>query len=175
MYNSSKYAKSLFDVSVKVNNTLSVKKELQLIAYLFKKTSTFKLIFITKKIDLNKKVDIINNALNMLSPLTLEFLNIIINNNHSNELLKIISKFNYLSESHLGINQVDIITATKLSENELNSLSQKIDGILNNSPSVNNITDPSIIGGMKLRVGNNIFDNSVSYQINQLKKTLHNM
>jgi F0F1-type ATP synthase delta subunit len=68
MYNSSKYAKSLFDVSVKVNNTLSVKKELQLIAYLFKKTSTFRLIFITKKIDLNKKVDIINSALSMLSP-----------------------------------------------------------------------------------------------------------
>ena len=111
----------------------------------------------------------------MLSPLTLEFLNIIINNNHSNELLKIISKFNYLSESHLGINKVDIITAIKLSEEELNSLSQKIDGILNNSPSVNNIIDPNIIGGMKLRVGNNIFDNSVSYQINQLKKTLHNM
>jgi len=73
------------------------------------------------------------------------------------------------------VNKVDIITATKLGEEELNSLSQKIDGILKNSPSVNNITDPKIIGGIKLRVGNNIFDNSVSYQINQLKKTLHNM
>ncbi len=175
MYNSRKYAKSLLDVSVKANIVLTVKKELQMIAYLFKKTSTFRLIFITKKIGLNKKSDIIHNALNMLSPLTLEFLTIIINNNHSNDLLNIISKFNYLSESHLGINQVDIITATKLSEEELNSLSQKIDGILNNSPSVNNITDPNIIGGMKLRVGNNIFDNSISYQINQLKKTLHNM
>ena len=112
---------------------------------------------------------------NMLSPLTLEFLTIIINNNHSNDLLNIISKFNHLSEHHLGVINVDIITATKLSDEELNSLSQKIDGILNNSPSVNNITDPNIIGGMKLRVGNNIFDNSVSYQINQLKKTLHNM
>ena len=68
-----------------------------------------------------------------------------------------------------------IITATKLNEDDLSSLSEKIDGILNNSPSVNNITDPKIIGGIKLRVGNNIFDNSVSYQINQLKKTLHNM
>ena len=175
MYNSYKYAKSILDVSVKANTVLTVKKELQLVAYLFKKTSTFRLIFITKKIDLNKKAVIINNALSSLSSLTLEFLNIIINNNHSNDLLNIISKFNHLSESHLGINKVDIITATKLSEEELNSLSQKIDGILNNSPSVNNITDPSIIGGMKLRVGNNIFDNSVSYQINQLKKTLHNM
>lgn len=175
MYNSHKYAKSLFDVSIKANVVLEVKKELQLLAYLFKKTSTFRLIFITKKINLDKKVNIIHSALNVLSPLTLEFLTIIINNNHSNNLLDIISKFNYLSESHLGINKIDIITATKLSEKELNSLSHKIDGILSNSPSVNNVTDPSIIGGMKLRVGNNIFDNSVSYQINQLKKTLHNM
>ena len=73
------------------------------------------------------------------------------------------------------MNKVDIITATKLSDEEIKSLSIKIDGILNNSPSVNNIEDPSIIGGLKLRVGNNVFDNSVSYQINQLKKTLHNM
>ena len=175
MYNSNKYAKSLFDVSVKAKNALSVKKELQLIAYLFKKTSTFRLVFITKKIDLNQKVDIVNNALNMLSPLTLEFLTIIINNNHSNHLLNIISKFNHLSEVYLGINKVDIITANKLSEDELDSLSQKIDGILNNSPVVNNIADPNIIGGIKLRIGNNIFDNSINYQINQLKKTLHNM
>ena len=175
MYNRHKYAKSLFDVSVKANNVLTVKKELQLIAYLFKKTSTFRLIFITKKINLNKKVDIIHNTLNMFSSLTVEFLTIIINNNHSHDLLNIISKFNHLSESHIGINKVDIITATKLSEEEVNSLSQKINRILNNAPSVNNIIDPDIIGGIKLRVGNNIFDNSVSYQINQLKKTLHNM
>ena len=52
---------------------------------------------------------------------------------------------------------------------------EKISGILNSSPAVNNITQPEIIGGMKLRVGNNIFDNSINYQINQLKKTLHNV
>ena len=130
---------------------------------------------ITKKIDTNIKSDIINNTLKMLDPLTLEFLNIIIENNYSNELLNIISRFNHLSESQLGLNKVDIITETKLSDEEIKSLSIKIDGILNNSPSVNNIEDPSIIGGLKLRVGNNVFDNSVSYQINQLKKTLHNM
>ena len=97
------------------------------------------------------------------------------NPNETNRYLYIISKFNHFSDSHIGINKVDIITATKLSEEEVNSLSQKINRILNNSPSVNNIIDPNIIGGIKLRVGNNIFDNSISYQINQLKKTLHNM
>lgn len=175
MKNSYKYAKTLFDICLKTDKVTTLKKEFEVIAYLYKKVSTFRLILITKKIDTNIKSDIINNTLKMLDPLTLEFLNIIIENNYSNELLNIISRFNHLSESQLGLNKVDIITATKLSDKEIKSLSIKIDGILNNSPSVNNIEDPSIIGGLKLRVGNNVFDNSVSYQINQLKKTLHNM
>ena len=90
-------------------------------------------------------------------------------------MLNVIKKFNHFAESHLGVNKVDIITATKLSDQDLEDLSQRLSRILNNSPSINNISDPEIIGGIKLRVGNNIFDNSVNYQINQLKKTLHNM
>ena len=175
MHNTHKYAKALFNTANKANKITETKKEFQLIANLYKKNSAFRLLFITKKIDSNQKIEIINKVLNMLNPLTLEFLKIIINNNQSNELLKVIKKFDHLSESHLGVNKVDIITATKLSEQALHDLSQTISGILNNSPLINNITDPDIIGGMKLRVGNNIFDNSVNYQINQLKKTLHNM
>ena len=175
MHNTHKYAKALFNVANKAKKITETQKELQLIAYLYKKNSAFRLLFITKKIDSNQKTEIINKVLNMLSPLTLEFLKIIINNNQSNELLNVIKKFNHLSGSYLGVNKVDIITATKLSDQELNELSQTLSGVLNNSPAINNIADPNIIGGIKLRVGNNIFDNSVNYQINQLKKTLHNM
>ncbi len=175
MHNTHKYAKAIFNISNKAKKITETQKELQFIAYLYKKNSAFRLLFITKKIDSNQKTEIINKVLNMLSPLTLEFLKIIINNNQSNELLNVIKKFNHLSESYLGVNKVDIITAAKLSDQELNELSQTLSGVLNNSPAINNITDPNIIGGMKLRVGNNIFDNSVNYQINQLKKTLHNM
>ena len=175
MHNTYKYAKAIFNISNKAKKITETQKELQLIAYLYKKNSAFRLLFITKKINSNQKTEIINKVLNMLSPLTLEFLKIIINNNQSNELLNVIKKFNHLSESYLGVNKVDIITAAKLSDQELNELSQTLSGVLNNSLSINNITDPNIIGGMKLRVGNNVFDNSVNYQINQLKKTLHNM
>ena len=175
MHNNYKYAKALFNVSNKISDASLIKTELQLISYLYNKTSTFRLLLITKKIDAKKKSEIISKTLNMLNPLIVEFLNIIITNNHSNQLLNIINKFNHIIESQLGSNRVDIITADPLSDQELNSLSQKISGILNSSPSVNNITQPEIIGGMKLRVGNNIFDNSINYQINQLKKTLHNV
>ena len=175
MHNNYKYAKALFNVSNETSNISLITKELQLISYLYKKTSTFRLLLITKKIDVKKKSEIIRQIFNMLNPLTIEFLNIVITNNHSNQLLNIINKFNHIKDSQLGSNRVDIITAFPLSEEELNSLSHTISGILNSTPSVNNITQPEIVGGMKLRVGNNVFDNSISYQINQLKKTLYNV
>jgi len=175
MHNAHKYAKAIFNIANKANKITEIQKEFQFIANLYKKNSAFRLLFITKRIDSNQKNEILNKILNMLSPLTLEFLKIIINNNQSNELLNVIKKFNHLSESYWGVNKVNIITATKLGDQELNELSQALSRILNNSPLINNITDPNIIGGIKLRVGNNVFDNSVNYQINQLKKTLHNM
>ena len=175
MHNAHKYAKAIFNIANKANKITEIQKEFQFIANLYKKNSAFRLLFITKRIDSNQKNEILNKILNMLSPLTLEFLKIIINNNQSNELLNVIKKINHLSESYWGVNKVNIITATKLGDQELNELSQALSRILNNSPLINNITDPNIIGGIKLRVGNNVFDNSVNYQINQLKKTLHNM
>ena len=72
------------------------------------------------------------------------------------------------------IKSIDIITAQQMDESYLQSVVQKISNNINTNPDINNIVDESIIGGMKLRIGNKIFDNSINYQLNQLKKTLHN-
>ena len=76
---------------------------------------------------------------------------------------------------HSDIQKIDIMTADKLDDVEIQNLSREICNKLNSSPKITIINDPDIIGGIKLRVGNKIFDNSVIYQINQLKKSLHNM
>ena len=49
MKNSYKYAKTLFDICLKTDKVTTLKKEFEVIAYLYKKVSTFRLILITKK------------------------------------------------------------------------------------------------------------------------------
>ena len=48
MKNSYKYAKTLFDICLKTDKVTTLKKEFEVIAYLYKKISTFRLILITK-------------------------------------------------------------------------------------------------------------------------------
>ena len=74
-----------------------------------------------------------------------------------------------------NIQKIDIITAQELDQSYLNDIVQTLSATMNVKPSINHIVEPEIIGGMKLRIGNKIFDNSMRYQLNQLKKTLHNL
>ena len=57
---------------------------------------------------------------------------------------------------------------TTILQNELaNSLKHDIcSTIFETKPTINAKTDPKIIGGIKIRIGNRVFDNSVKYQIN---------
>ena len=175
MQNNNKYAKTLLELCLKHGCVGIMQDQLKSIAYLFNKTSAFRLVLISKRLDNKTKINVISNALSVFEPLTIEFISIVIKNNLSNELMDIISRFNRLVGMDSDVQNIDVTTAHKLSEEEIQSLSESIFRVLNTKPKINIKEDSDMIGGIKLRVGNKIFDNSINYQINQLKKTLHNM
>ena len=173
MQSNHKYAKTVFEICKKANNISLIQNQLQVINYLFNKIASFRLVLITKRLNQNDKINILDKSLSSFNPLVIEFLSILIQNNQINNLPNIISRFNNMANAFLGVNKINIITASKLSNDDFDSIVKSISQKLNTKPQFNTITDPEMIGGIKLRIGNNIFDNSVSYQINQLKKTLH--
>jgi len=175
MQNNQQYAKILFELGEKANCISMLQSQLKSLQYLFNKVPAFRLVLITKRLDNQNKINIVKNTLTMFDPLILEFISIIINKNQINNLLNIISRFNRLVHTHSSIQEVDIITAQQLPDEDMLNLSESISAKLDSKPKINILHDPQIIGGVKLRIGNKIFDNSVGYQIKQLKKTLHNV
>jgi len=175
MHSNYQYAKTLFDLSKKSDAIALIQNQLKSVSYLYNKVPVFRLVFVTKRIDTKNKIEIISNTLKKFNPLIIEFVSILIQNNQTNNLLDITSRFDNMANSDSKFNNVEITTSEKLSNEEIEYISQSISEKLEIKPKLGIKTDPSLIGGIKLRVGNKIFDNSVSYQIKQLKKTLHNM
>tara|TARA_Y100001970_G_scaffold94838_1_gene119519 strand:- start:92 stop:622 length:531 start_codon:yes stop_codon:yes gene_type:complete len=176
MNNYKKYAQALYESSKDSKELLeNIQHEIEHVAYLYKKESAFRLVFNSMRITNDKKRNIIKGTLKQFSPIITEFLSIVIEHNQSNQLLNIISRFNHLVATHSNIQKIDIITAQELDQSYLNDIVQTLSATMNVKPSINHIVEPEIIGGMKLRIGNKIFDNSMRYQLNQLKKTLHNL
>ena len=175
MQSNYKYAKTLFNLSKESNCVSLIQNQLKSVSYLYNKVPAFKLVFITKRINLRDKVEIIKNVLKKFEPLIVEFISILIQNNQTFNLLDVITRFNNLVRADSNISKVEITTSEQLNDADLEHVSQTICNKLNSAPKISIKTDSNLIGGMKLRVGNKIFDNSISYQIKQLKKTLHNM
>ena len=175
MQSNYKYAKTLFDLSKQTNSVNKIKNELKAVAYLYNKVSAFRLVLITKRINAENKSNIICNALNKFEPLIVEFVLILIKNNQTNNLLDVIMRFNNMCSADSNMNKISVTTASKPNDSQLDNIANIIYSKIGFKPEIDQFTDSELIGGIKLRIGNKIFDNSVSYQINQLKKTLHNM
>ena len=67
---------------------------------------------------------------------------------------------------------VRIISSKIIDDNEMQSLVQNIESKLNKKVNAKNEVDPSLIGGIKLMIGNKVIDGSISHQLRKIKYTL---
>ena len=163
------YSNTLFNIANKYDLLNQITSDLGKIKYLYKTESNFRLLFESKRINSETKQTILKNVLSSFENIIVEFLCIIIDQKSSKRLIQIIDKFIKLSRKAQHAHEVEIITADQLDENLINELSNKL------NCTIKTTIDKSMIGGIKLRKGNKIFDNSISFQLNNLKKTLYNV
>jgi len=67
-----------------------------------------------------------------------------------------------------------ITSQSELSSDELNSVKADLSSKLNKQINIKNNIDKSLIGGVQLRIGNTIIDNSLSSKLMKLKNNLKN-
>ena len=69
---------------------------------------------------------------------------------------------------------VSITSNVELSEDKLSSISDNLSKQLDKRINIKNNVDKSLIGGVQLRIGNTIIDNSLSNKLIKLKNNLKN-
>ena len=106
------------------------------------------------------------------SKYVLELIFIIIDKGDIKSLSNVIDRFFVVMNNESGIVPVRIITSSALESAEKESLVKNIESKLNRKVSAKNEVDPSIIGGIKLMVGNKVVDGSISHQLKKIKYTL---
>jgi F-type H+-transporting ATPase subunit delta len=164
-----KYSNTLFGLSKKYNLLDKVVVQLISIKDIYKSGAAFRLLLESKQIKVNVKKEIINSVFSEYEDVIKEFLCIIIDKKLTNQLLNILNRFLSLSKKELETKEIEIISAQKITDEVLKDLSKEL------NCKIQLTINPNIIGGVQLRRGNTIFDNSISYQLNQLKNTLYNL
>ena len=161
-----KYAKALFNASLENNSLTDVRESLIAIVKIAKTVPEFNHVLLTKSTSISNKKNILSNILNEhVNPLVTELLIILIDNDQIQLFTNIMNKYNQLM--NMSSKELDVLITSKmeLSEDDLNSVKTDLSSKLNKQINIKNNVDHSIIGGIKLRIGNTIIDNSLSKKL----------
>jgi len=107
-----------------------------------------------------------------LHPLTRKFLGLLCANARASALPAVTTAFERLAAARRGVVAAEVITAVKLTAAQLKGVSAALRQALGKDPEITTRIDPSILGGLKVRVGSRLFDSSLQTRLDQLKFAL---
>jgi F-type H+-transporting ATPase subunit delta len=122
-----------------------------------------------------EKVSLLDRSLGgRASTLLLNFLKVLSAHGRLNTLRSIRRAARTLCDEMRNRVRVRVRTATELNDTLASRLTATLRGMLGGEPVLERITDPSLIGGVVLRVGDTVYDGSVSAQLERMRTQMIN-
>jgi F-type H+-transporting ATPase subunit delta len=105
-----------------------------------------------------------------LGPLTMEFVDLLVAKKREPELLEIIEQFGELRDEHLGIVNVDVISAVELSPPQVQDLTRNLEQHTRKKVRMRFTVDKAVRGGFLARIGDTVMDASLRHQLDLLRE-----
>jgi F-type H+-transporting ATPase subunit delta len=103
---------------------------------------------------------------------TRKFLGLVAANRRASALPAIITAFEKLAAEDRGAISAEVVTAMPLSPAQTKALAAALRTALGKDPEVETRVDPSLLGGLKVRVGSRLYDASLKSRLDSLKFAL---
>lgn len=171
-----RYAEALVDVAL--GEQLDVfQEELAMLANLMRHEESFRIFLINPTIHSSQKKELIQKALgNEIMQELQNFLYILIDRERVGNLPGIYEEFVKLADARRNSLHIRIYSPFPLSEGQQEAIAEKykkLHGAWNATVEMN--MDPSLIGGIKVIIGDKVYDSSIKTKLDSLKKSIQHM
>ena len=103
------------------------------------------------------------------SRLTRNFIQLVIRNRRLFAIRDMIRAFRALRARHRGELTAEVRSATRLTDEQRQALAEKLRSGLGRAVQIEESVDPSLLGGLVVRVGSRMIDSSIRTKLNNLK------
>ena len=166
-------ATALFNVADQNDDLDTLRDGLRTLNQIVIDSGQFRVLVQSKKIKGKLKVEILNSVLGKLShPLANEVVSYLNGSSAANQLKEISIFFDSLYRKKSNTIEVKGIVASKMSNQQIESFKASLDEILGKKTKLSLEVDPSLIGGIKLRIDNTFLDASIHNQLQTLRTEL---
>jgi len=101
--------------------------------------------------------------------LTRRFICVVADNNRLFVVADMIAAFRKILASYRGEATAEVVSATKLSDNQLKALTDQLKKAVGSKVAVDASVDPELLGGLVVKVGSRMVDSSLRTKLQQLR------
>ncbi len=171
---SGRYARALFELAQEQNKLDEIKSDLDSFASIMAESDDFTRLVISPIFSAEEQ----NSALNAILPRTnisdisVNFFKLVARNRRLFAIERIIADYNALLAKHRGEVTAYVSSASQLDEMQLTELKNTLKQAVGQDIQVEATVDPSLLGGLVVKVGSRMIDDSLKTKLDSLKNAM---
>jgi F-type H+-transporting ATPase subunit delta len=166
------YARALFQAAREAGRLEAVAGDFASLAALLDESSELRAFLRNPQIDPPEKADVLEQVSAGADDLVRNFLRLAAEKGRAGELAEIAAELEVLVARAQGRLTVELTTAVELSDDEARSIVETIERASGRTVEATRSVDPSLIGGVVLRIGTFLADGSVRGRLERLRREL---
>ena len=161
------YGEALFQIAVESSSCLPMLEEVTELKKILSDNPELGSVMLNPRFSKEEHSEIISNVFKgRIDDKLFSFLELLVSKGRYNYLEEILEYFVSRVKEHLHIGQASVTSAIEIDEEMKKRIKEKL-------LEIEYITDPSLIGGMVIRIKDRIVDNSVRTKIENISRDLH--
>ena len=167
------YSNLLNDAVNSFDDFIGVKNGLDVFNSSLKNDLSINTFFKSKTIDSKEKMSLFEKAVsNSMSVILVEVLKVVIENNDINLLKDIAKNFILLSKQKLNIAFVEVVSSSEMNSDQKDDITNSLSELIKKKIDINFNVDKNLIGGLKIKVDDTLYDSSLQTKLENAKSKL---
>ena len=171
---SGRYARALFELALEANQLDAVKSNLDDFSIMLSESHDLERLVRSPLFSADEQENAVYTILQKanFSDLSVNFFRLISRNRRLFAIKNMISDFKALLAKHRGEVTAHVSSATQLDETQLTNLKNNLKDAVGQDVQVEATVDPSLLGGLVVKVGSRMIDNSLKTKLDSLKNAM---
>ena len=164
------YSRSLFEAALDADKLDAIREQLGEFADALDGSHELQVFFFSPYFSTNEKKDGLHRAVDGAEELFLNFLELLLENHRMPAIFRIRRGYDRLWEEHNRLLPVEVTSAVELDEQTVRGIGDRIAEQTGRKVELSATVEPDILGGIVVRVGNQVLDASIRTRLDSLRK-----
>lgn len=169
-----RYAKALFAVAQEKSAIQQVEEDLRSIVEVIEGNADLKKLLLHPNVDASDKIKMLKGIFEgKVSEPVLSTLQLLVERRRESILRSLLDHYVSIADAALGQASATVYAPFALTEAESREIARQFGRLTGKKIRLESIVDPSLLGGIQVRIGDRLYDGSLSGKLARLQKTLN--